>query len=170
MGLYTGKIHMMHTLDKVDALRLPVLVKDEGEPALTAMATVLEDSSRVPKGSLWALTGFAGAEMVLMDVNVYVIIAICVVSSLWMSCCCCTWRCGAPCCPARVHVVHEAQAGVLHHGGELVLLSADTAEGGCSGEGPPNTNLMAFSSVFVQVWTRWEEMNIQKQIRIFLVM
>ena len=36
--------------------------------------------------------------------------------------------------------------------------------------GPPNTDLMAFSSVFVQVWTCWEEMNIQKQIRIFLVM
>ena len=41
------KVHTMHTLDKVDALRLLVLVKDEGEPALTAMATVLDRKSVV---------------------------------------------------------------------------------------------------------------------------
>lgn len=66
VGLYTGEIHTTHALDKVDALHLLVLVKDEGEPALPAMATVPEDSSRVLKASLWASMGIAGAEMVLV--------------------------------------------------------------------------------------------------------
>lgn len=114
-----------------------------------AMATMLEDSSQVLKASLWVSTGIAGVEMVLVDVNVYLIITICAVSILLMSCCCCTWRCAAPCCPARVHVVHEAQADVLRHGGELVLLSADAAGGGCSGEGRPTlTSWLSALSLF----------------------
>ena len=114
-----------------------------------AMATMLEDSSRELKAYLWVLTGIAGAEMVLVDVNVYLVITICVVSSLLMSCCCCPRCCAAPCGPARVHVVHEAQVDVLRHGGELVLLSADAGGGGCSGEARPTlTSWLSAPSLF----------------------
>lgn len=114
-----------------------------------ATATMLEDSSWAPTASVWVSTGIAGAEMVLVDVNVYLIIAVWAVSSLLMSCCCCTRRCAAPCCPARVHVIHEAQADVLRHGGELVLLSADAAGGGCSEEGRPTlTSWLSAPSLF----------------------
>nr|XP_031526908.1 LOW QUALITY PROTEIN: protocadherin alpha-8 [Vicugna pacos] len=67
--------------------RLLVLVKDHGEPALTATATVLlslEDSGQAPKASSRASTGAAGAEAALVDVNVYLIVAICAVSSLFV--------------------------------------------------------------------------------------
>ncbi|XP_007194174.2 LOW QUALITY PROTEIN: protocadherin alpha-2 [Balaenoptera acutorostrata] len=87
VGLYTGEISTTRALDEADALRqrLLVLVKDHGEPALTATATVLlslEDSGQAPKASSRASTGAAGAEAALVDVNVYLIIAICAVSSL----------------------------------------------------------------------------------------
>ncbi|XP_059775502.1 LOW QUALITY PROTEIN: protocadherin alpha-12-like [Balaenoptera ricei] len=87
VGLYTGEISTTRALDEADAprQRLLVLVKDHGEPALTATATVLlslEDSGQAPKVSSRAPTGAAGAETALVDVNVYLIIAICAVSSL----------------------------------------------------------------------------------------
>nr|XP_058917244.1 LOW QUALITY PROTEIN: protocadherin alpha-12-like [Kogia breviceps] len=87
VGLYTGEISTTRALDEADAprQRLLVLVKDHGEPALTATATVLlslEDSGQAPKASSRASTGAAGAEAALVDVNVYLIIAICAVSSL----------------------------------------------------------------------------------------
>ncbi|ELR53195.1 Protocadherin alpha-4, partial [Bos mutus] len=87
VGLYTGEISTTRALDEADAprQRLLVLVKDHGEPALTATATVLlslEDSGQAPKASSRGLSGAAGTETVLVDVNVYLIIAICAVSSL----------------------------------------------------------------------------------------
>ncbi|XP_061045689.1 LOW QUALITY PROTEIN: protocadherin alpha-3-like [Eubalaena glacialis] len=87
VGLYTGEISTTRALDEADAprQRLLVLVKDHGEPALTATATVLlslEDSGQAPKVSSRTSTGAAGAETALVDVNVYLIIAICAVSSL----------------------------------------------------------------------------------------
>nr|XP_060152298.1 LOW QUALITY PROTEIN: protocadherin alpha-3-like [Globicephala melas] len=87
VGLYTGEISTTRALDEADAPRhrLLVLVKDHGEPALTATATVLlslEDSGQAPKASSRASSGAASADTVLVDVNVYLIIAICAVSSL----------------------------------------------------------------------------------------
>ena len=56
VGLYTGEISTTRALDEADAARqrLLVLVKDHGEPALTATATVLlwlEDGGAAPKAS-----------------------------------------------------------------------------------------------------------------------
>ncbi|XP_029420539.1 LOW QUALITY PROTEIN: protocadherin alpha-1-like [Nannospalax galili] len=87
VGLYTGEIRTTHALDDVDAprLRLLVLVKDHGEPVLTATATVLVslvENGQIPKASSPALKAAVGPEASLVDVNVYLIIAICVVSSL----------------------------------------------------------------------------------------
>ncbi|KAK2116819.1 hypothetical protein P7K49_003705 [Saguinus oedipus] len=75
VGLYTGEISTTRVLDEVDSPRhrLLVLVKDHGEPALTITATVLV--SLVEMNS-------TGPEAALVDVNVYLIIAICAVSSL----------------------------------------------------------------------------------------
>ncbi|XP_055000056.1 LOW QUALITY PROTEIN: protocadherin alpha-1-like [Sorex araneus] len=90
VGLYTGEISTTRGLDEADAARqrLLVLVKDHGEPALTATATVLlslVESGQAPKASSRAaLAGAAaaGGGAALVDVNVYLIVAICAVSSL----------------------------------------------------------------------------------------
>ncbi|KAK2116812.1 hypothetical protein P7K49_003698 [Saguinus oedipus] len=87
VGLYTGEISTTRTLDEIDAPRhrLLVLVKDHGEPALTATATVLVsllESGQAPKATSRALAGDVGSEAALVDVNMYLIIAICAVSSL----------------------------------------------------------------------------------------
>nr|XP_044988010.1 LOW QUALITY PROTEIN: protocadherin alpha-5 [Jaculus jaculus] len=89
VGLYTGEISTTRALDEADAprQRLLVLVKDHGEPALTATATVLlslVDSGQAPKAPSRsrALVDAAGREASLLDVNVYLIVAICAVSSL----------------------------------------------------------------------------------------
>nr|XP_017823765.3 LOW QUALITY PROTEIN: protocadherin alpha-2 [Callithrix jacchus] len=87
VGLYTGEISTTRALDEADLPRhrLLVLVKDHGEPALTATATVLVslvESGQAPKASSRVWVGTAGSEAALVDVNVYLIIAICAVSSL----------------------------------------------------------------------------------------
>ncbi|XP_011385178.1 protocadherin alpha-3-like, partial [Pteropus vampyrus] len=87
VGLYTGEISTTRALDEADAprQRLLVLVKDHGEPALAVTATVLlslVDSGQPPKTPLRISVGAVGVEEALVDVNVYLIIAICAVSSL----------------------------------------------------------------------------------------
>ncbi|XP_047411602.1 LOW QUALITY PROTEIN: protocadherin alpha-6-like [Sciurus carolinensis] len=87
VGLYTGEISTTRTLDEMDTPRqgLLVLVKDHGEPTLTATATILVslvESGQAPKASSLASVGVASQEALLVDVNVYLIIAICAVSSL----------------------------------------------------------------------------------------
>ncbi|XP_045408527.1 LOW QUALITY PROTEIN: protocadherin alpha-8-like [Lemur catta] len=87
VGLYTGEISTTRTLDEADVprQRLLVLVKDHGEPALTATATVLVslvEGGQAPRASSRASAGVMGPEAALVDVNVYLIIAICAVSSL----------------------------------------------------------------------------------------
>nr|XP_005900291.1 PREDICTED: protocadherin alpha-10-like [Bos mutus] len=169
VGLYTGEISTTRALDEADAprQRLLVLVKDHGEPALTATAnglpsrgehhgepaltataTVLlslEDSGQAPKASSRALSGAAGAEPALVDVNVYLIIAICAVSSLLvLSLLLYTaLRCSAPpgegvCGPVKPRLVCSSAVGSWSY-------SQERRQRVCSGEGPPKTDLIAFS-------------------------
>ncbi|XP_027402035.1 protocadherin alpha-10 isoform X11 [Bos indicus] len=150
VGLYTGEISTTRALDEADAprQRLLVLVKDHGEPALTATATVLlslEDSGQAPKASSRALSGAAGAETALVDVNVYLIIAICAVSSLLvLSLLLYTaLRCSAPpgegvCGPVKPRLVCSSAVGSWSY-------SQERRQRVCSGEGPPKTDLIAFS-------------------------
>ncbi|XP_008584135.1 PREDICTED: protocadherin alpha-4 [Galeopterus variegatus] len=150
VGLYTGEISTTRALDEADAplQRLLVLVKDHGEPALTATATVLVslvESGQAPKSSSQALGGVAGPEATLVDVNVYLIIAICAVSSLlvltlllYMA-----LRCSAPptavaCGPGKATLVCSSAVGSWSY-------SQQRRQRVCSGEGPPKTDLMAFS-------------------------
>ncbi|XP_036606366.1 protocadherin alpha-13-like isoform X3 [Trichosurus vulpecula] len=91
VGLYTGEIHTARVLEESDGplKMLLILIKDHGEPALSATVTV--SVSLLESGQAFkALPEVAGAvaetgirkEAALVDVNVYLIIAICSVSTL----------------------------------------------------------------------------------------
>ncbi|XP_035583573.1 protocadherin alpha-7-like [Zalophus californianus] len=150
VALYTGEISTTRTLDEADSprQRLLVLVKDHGEPALTATATVLlslVESGQAPKASSRVLAGAAGAETALVDVNVYLIIAICAVSSLLVLTLLLytALRCSAPpaegaCAPVKPTLVCSSAVGSWSY-------SQQRRQRVCSAEGPPKTDLMAFS-------------------------
>ncbi|XP_058398355.1 protocadherin alpha-11-like [Diceros bicornis minor] len=150
VGLYTGEISTTRALDEADLprQRLLVLVKDHGEPALTATATVLlslVESGQAPKASSRASKGSAGTETALVDVNVYLIIAICAVSSLLVLTLLLytALRCSAPptegtCEQGKPRLVCSSAVGSWSY-------SQQRRRRVCSGEGPPKTDLMAFS-------------------------
>ncbi|XP_017387680.1 protocadherin alpha-7 isoform X18 [Cebus imitator] len=150
VGLYTGEISTTRVLDEADSPRhrLLVLVKDHGEPALTATATVLVslvESSQAPKASSRALAGAVGPEAALVDVNVYLIIAICAVSSLLVLTLLLytALRCSAPpiegAGPAgKPTLVCSSAVGSWSY-------SQQRRQRACSGEEAPKTDLMAFS-------------------------
>ncbi|KAM8764449.1 protocadherin alpha-3 isoform 3-T3 [Rhynchonycteris naso] len=150
VGLYTGEISTTRALDEADAprQRLLVLVKDHGEPPLTATATVLlslVESGQVPKTLLQASAGAVSSESTLGDVNVYLIIAICAVSSLLVLTLLLytALRCSAPptesaCAPVKPTLVCSSAVGNWSY-------SQQRRQRVCSGEGPPKTDLMAFS-------------------------
>nr|XP_027783459.1 protocadherin alpha-6-like [Marmota flaviventris] len=150
VGLYTGEISTTRALDETDSprQRLLVLVKDHGEPALTATATVLVslvESGQTPKTASRSLAGTASQEATLVDVNVYLIIAICAVSSLlvltlllYIS-----FRCSAAptqgeCGSGKPMLVCSSAVGSWSY-------SNQRRQRVCSGEVPPKTDLMAFS-------------------------
>ncbi|XP_047727494.1 protocadherin alpha-5 isoform X6 [Prionailurus viverrinus] len=150
VALYTGEISTTRSLDEADSprQRLLVLVRDHGEPALTATATVLlslVESGQAPKASSRVLAGAAGAETALVDVNVYLIIAICAVSSLLVLTLLLyvALRCSAPpsegaCGPGKPTLVCSSAVGSWSY-------SQQRRQRVCSGESPPKTDLMAFS-------------------------
>ncbi|XP_039108688.1 protocadherin alpha-4-like [Hyaena hyaena] len=150
VALYTGEISTTRSLDEADSprQRLLVLVKDHGEPALTATATVLlslVESGQAPKASSRALAGAAGAEAALVDVNVYLIVAICAVSSLLVLTLLLytALRCSAPptggaCAPGKPTLVCSSAVGSWSY-------SQQRRQRVCSGEGALKTDLMAFS-------------------------
>ncbi|XP_003782347.1 protocadherin alpha-5 [Otolemur garnettii] len=150
VGLYTGEISTTRALDEADASlqRLLVLVKDHGEPALTATATVLvslEESGQAPKVSSRVLAGAASQEMAMVDVNVYLIVAICAVSSLLVLTLVLytALRCSAPSTegvygPGKPRLVCSSEVGSCSY-------PQQRRQKVCSGEGMPKTDLMAFS-------------------------
>ncbi|XP_017815450.2 protocadherin alpha-5 isoform X12 [Papio anubis] len=150
VGLYTGEISTTRSLDETEAPRhrLLVLVKDHGEPALTATATVLVslvESGQAPKASSRASAGAVGPEAALVDVNVYLIIAICAVSSLLVLTLLLytALRCSAP--PTEVVCTRGNPTLVCSSAVGSWSCSQQRRERVCSGEAPPKTDLMAFS-------------------------
>ncbi|XP_014384491.1 PREDICTED: protocadherin alpha-6-like [Myotis brandtii] len=143
-------ISTTRALDEVDSprQRLLVLVKDHGEPALAVTATVLlslVDSGQVPKASSRLSSGSTNAEAALVDVNVYLIIAICAVSSLlvlslllYTALRCWALPTQGVCGPGKPVLVCSSAVGSWSY-------SQQRRQRGCSGEGPPKTDLMAFS-------------------------
>ncbi|XP_012516836.1 PREDICTED: protocadherin alpha-12, partial [Propithecus coquereli] len=150
VGLYNGEISTTRALDETDLprQRLLVLVKDHGEPALTATATVLVslvESNQSPKASSRALASAVGPEAALVDVNVYLIIAICAVSSLlvltlllYTALRCSVSPTEGACEPGKPRLVCSSAVGSW-------LYSQQRRQRVCSGEGAPKTDLMAFS-------------------------
>ncbi|XP_063088309.1 protocadherin alpha-7 isoform X13 [Cavia porcellus] len=150
VGLYTGEISTTRALDETDAprQRLLVLVKDHGEPPLTATATVLVslvESGQVPKASSRTFVSISGSETGIVDVNVYLIIAICVVSSLLVLTLVfyTVLRCSMPAtegvgAPGKPGLMCSSEVGTWS-------CSQQREQRVCSGEGPPKTDLMAFS-------------------------
>ncbi|KAM6222698.1 protocadherin alpha-13 isoform 5-T5 [Rhynchocyon petersi] len=150
VGLYTGEVSTTRALDEADAprQRLLVLVRDHGEPALTATATVLVslvESGQALKTSSRVSSGVPGPEAALVDVNVYLIIAICAVSSLLVLTLLLytALRCSAPpaksaCVPGKPTLVCSSAVGSWSY-------SQQRRQRVSSGEGPPKTDLMAFS-------------------------
>ncbi|XP_058398318.1 protocadherin alpha-10 isoform X8 [Diceros bicornis minor] len=150
VGLYTGEISTTRALDEADAPRQPllVLVKDHGEPALTATATVLlslVESGQAPKASSRASADAAGPEAILVDVNVYLIVAICAVSSLLVLTLLLytALRCSAP--PTEGACGSGKPTLMCSSAVESWSYSQQKRQRVCSGEGPPKTDLMAFS-------------------------
>ncbi|XP_012516814.1 PREDICTED: protocadherin alpha-1 [Propithecus coquereli] len=150
VGLYNGEISTTRALDEADSplQRLLVLVKDHGEPALTATATVLVslvESGQAPKASSRASASAVGPEEALVDVNVYLIIAICAVSSLlvltlllYTALRCSVSPSEGACGPGKPRLVCSSAVGSWSY-------SQQRRQRVCSGEGPPKTDLMAFS-------------------------
>nr|XP_036871897.1 protocadherin alpha-3-like [Manis javanica] len=150
VGLYTGEVSTTRALDEADAprQRLLVLVKDHGEPALTATATVLlslVESGQAPRASSRASAGARSTEAALVDVNVYLVVGICAVSSLLVLTLLLytALRCSAPrsegaCGPGRPPLVCSSAVGSWS-------CSQPRRQRVCSGEGPPKADLMAFS-------------------------
>ncbi|XP_034373826.1 protocadherin alpha-8 isoform X5 [Arvicanthis niloticus] len=150
VGLYTGEISTTRALDESDAprQRLLVLVKDHGEPALTSTATILVsliENSQAPKASSQASSHASVPEASLVDVNVYLIIAICAVSSLlvltlllYTALRCSTTPTNGACAPGKPMLVCSSTVGSWSY-------SQQRRQRVCSGEGPPKTDLMAFS-------------------------
>ncbi|XP_060035557.1 protocadherin alpha-11-like [Erinaceus europaeus] len=156
VGLYTGEVSTARALDEADAARqrLLVLVRDHGEPALTATATLLlslVDGGQAPKASSRAAAeGAAGARAALVDVNVYLIVAICAVSSLLVLTLLlyAALRCSAPpsqgaCAAGKPVLVCSSAVGSWSY-------SQQRRQRVCSGEGPPKADLMAFSPCLPQ--------------------
>ncbi|XP_049643300.1 protocadherin alpha-2-like [Suncus etruscus] len=150
VGLYTGEISTTRGLDEADAARqrLLVLVKDHGEPALTATATLLlslVESGQAPQAAPSRVAVAGAAAAALVDVNVYLIVAICAVSSLlvltlllYSALRCWAPGRGAASVEAKPPVVCASAVGSWSS-------SQQRRQRVCSGEGPPKADLMAFS-------------------------
>jgi protocadherin alpha len=113
-----------------------------------ATATVLVslvDSGQAPKASSPSLAGSVAQEAALVDVNVYLIIAICAVSSLlvltlllYTALRCSAAPTGSMCGPGKPMLVCSSAVGSWSY-------SQQRRQRVCSGEVPPKTDLMAFS-------------------------
>ncbi|XP_058533878.1 protocadherin alpha-3 [Ochotona princeps] len=163
VGLYTGEISTTRALDELDAARqqLVVLVRDHGEPALTATATVLvslvDGGQAAPSWSRASVAASASAVALggassLVDVNVYLVVAICAVSSLlvltlvvWAAVRCSSGAASAEGACVSGPAAAAAAALVCSSAVGSWSCSQRRRQRVCSGEGPPKADLMAFS-------------------------
>uniref|UniRef100_A0A7N4PPG7 Cadherin domain-containing protein n=1 Tax=Sarcophilus harrisii TaxID=9305 RepID=A0A7N4PPG7_SARHA len=152
VGLYTGEISLTRALEESDGPRqtLLVLVKDHGEPALSTTATVrvsVVENGQTSKAfsgasGISAKAGM-GKEPALVDVNVYLIIAICSVSSLLVLSLLLyvALRCSSPpqasYGPSKPTLVCSSEMGSWSYSQQRRQV--------CSGEGAAKNDLMAFS-------------------------
>nr|XP_045365633.1 protocadherin alpha-11 [Camelus bactrianus] len=148
--------------ESVANYKLVVTARDGGSPSLSATASVSVDVADVndnaPTFAQPEYTVFVkentppgchiftvSARDALVDVNVYLIVAICAVSSLFVLTLLLytALRCSAPpsegaCGPGKPRLVCSSAVGSLSY-------SQQRRQRVCSGEGPPKADLMAFS-------------------------
>uniref|UniRef100_A0A8C3RRG0 Cadherin domain-containing protein n=1 Tax=Chelydra serpentina TaxID=8475 RepID=A0A8C3RRG0_CHESE len=86
VGVYSGEISTTRALEETDgpSQRLVILVRDHGEPALSATATVSLSLVESPQAVKWDSRQRGGSEGPLVDMNVSLMIAICSVSGLFV--------------------------------------------------------------------------------------
>ncbi|XP_013365579.1 PREDICTED: protocadherin alpha-1 [Chinchilla lanigera] len=159
VGLYTGEISTTCALVEKDTPRqsLLVLVKDHGEPTLMATATLLVSLVERPKASLWTFVSMSGSEKAIVDVNVYLIIAICTVFSLVLTLLlytalhCSVLPGDSMCGPGKPTLVCLRAVGSWSY-------SQQRGQRVCSWEGLPKKDLIAFSPCFPDSRNREEQL------------
>ncbi|XP_021562968.1 protocadherin alpha-5-like [Carlito syrichta] len=150
----SGEVFALQPLDheELQLLRFQVSARDAGS---------LVDGGQAPQAASRALAGSAGPGSALVDVNVYLIVAICAVSSLLVLTLLLytALRCSAPppegaCGPGKPPLVCSSAAGSWSS-------SRPRRQRVCSGEGPPKTDLMAFSPSLPQGPTSTENVSLK---------
>ncbi|XP_016079475.1 PREDICTED: protocadherin alpha-6-like [Miniopterus natalensis] len=121
------------------------IAQDLGLELAELVLLSLVDGGQAPKASVSASAGAAGSEAALVDVNVYLIVAICAVSSLlvltlllYTAVRCSAAPSGGACGPGQPRLVCPGAGGSWS-------ASQQRRPRVCSGEGAPKTDLMAFS-------------------------
>ncbi|CAM5170828.1 unnamed protein product [Natator depressus] len=149
VGVYSGEISTTRALEEADgpSQRLVILVKDHGEPALSATATVSLSLVESPQAVKWDSRQRVGSEGPLVDMNVSLMIAICSVSGLFVLVIVVyvALRCHpgpeVMCGPGKATVVCSSEVGSWSY-------SQRQSRNLCVGEGTAKNDLMVFSPNF----------------------
>ncbi|EMP35309.1 Protocadherin alpha-3 [Chelonia mydas] len=149
VGVYSGEISTTRALEESDgpSQRLVILVKDHGEPALSATATVSLSLVESPQAVKWDSRQRVGSEGPLVDLNVSLVIAICSVSGLFVLVIVVYvgLRCHpgpeVMCGPGKATVVCSSEVGSWS-------CSQRQSRNLCVGEVPAKNDLMVFSPNF----------------------
>ncbi|EMP35316.1 Protocadherin alpha-8 [Chelonia mydas] len=149
VGVYSGEISTTRALEESDgpSQRLVILVKDHGEPALSATATVSLSLVESPQAVKWDSRQRVGSEGPLVDMNVSLMIAICSVSGLFVLVIVVYvgLRCHpgpeVMCGPGKATVVCSSEVGSWSY-------SQRQSRNLCVGEGTAKNDLMVFSPNF----------------------
>ncbi|XP_039339428.1 protocadherin alpha-13-like isoform X2 [Mauremys reevesii] len=149
VGVYSGEISTTRTLEEADgpSQRLVILVKDHGEPALSATATVSLSLVESPQAVKWDSRPRGRIEGPLVDMNVSLMIAICSVSGLFVLVIVVYvgLRCHpgpeVVCEPGKATVVCSSEVGSWSY-------SQRQSRNLCVGEGTAKNDLMVFSPNF----------------------
>ncbi|XP_053893205.1 protocadherin alpha-8-like isoform X8 [Malaclemys terrapin pileata] len=149
VGVYSGEISTTRALEEADgpSQRLVILVKDHGEPALSATATVSLSLGESPQAVKWDSRQRGGSEGPLVDMNVSLMIAICSVSGLFVLVIVVYvgLRCHpgpeVMCGPGNATVVCASEVGSWSY-------SQHQSRNLCVGEGTAKNDLMVFSPNF----------------------
>nr|XP_032657658.1 protocadherin alpha-3-like [Chelonoidis abingdonii] len=149
VGLYSGEISTTRALEEADgpSQRLVILVKDHGEPSLSATATVSLSLVKIPQAVKWDSRPRGGSEGPLVDMNVSLMIAICSVSGLFVLVIVvyvglrCRPGPEVMCGPGMATVVCASEVGSWSY-------SQRQSRNLCVGEGTAKNDLMVFSPNF----------------------
>ncbi|XP_044882173.1 protocadherin alpha-8-like isoform X10 [Mauremys mutica] len=158
VGVYSGEISTTRALEEADgpSQRLVILVKDHGEPALSATATVSLSLVESPQAVKWDSRPRGGSEGPLVDMNVSLMIAICSVSGLFVLVIVvyvglrCRPGPEVMCRPGKATVVCASEVGSWSY-------SQRQSRNLCVGEGTAKNDLMVFSPNFPHSLQNGEE-------------